>query len=122
MGQEESKLETCNDSLELLDDNFDERSSQNEASMKVTEDADLVALEENINRLLVYAEGADSKLQKEIAEKIANLAVKSERQRQIVNLGGLRLLLPLSKSTNKEVQRLATHALANLSVDPDNQK
>ena len=36
---------------------------------------------------------------------------------QIVENGGLRLLVPLTKSTDPEVQRLAAHALANLSVD-----
>ena len=120
MGQQESKFNSVNDSLDLLDDDHDEQSSTKESSQK--KDRDLVGLEENINRLLVYAEGADSKLQKEIAEKLANEAVNSGRQRKIVELGGLRLLLPLSTSSNKEVQRLAAHALANLSVDTDNQK
>jgi hypothetical protein len=41
----------------------------------------------------------------------------ADRQIQIVELGGLRLLLPLTKSTDVEVQRLAAHALANLSVN-----
>ena len=36
---------------------------------------------------------------------------------QIVQYGGLRLLVPLTKSIDPEVQRLAAHALANLSVD-----
>jgi hypothetical protein len=36
---------------------------------------------------------------------------------QIVELGGLKLLLPLTKSADPEVQRLAAHALANLSVN-----
>ena len=36
---------------------------------------------------------------------------------QIVELDGLQLLLPLTKSTDTEVQRLAAHALANLSVN-----
>ena len=40
---------------------------------------------------------------------------------QIVELGGLELLLPLVASTDHEVQRLAAHALANLSVNADNQ-
>lgn len=35
--------------------------------------------------------------------------------------GGLRLLLPLTKSRDMEVVRLAAHALANLSVNADNQ-
>ena len=36
---------------------------------------------------------------------------------QIVEYGGLRLLVPLTESSDPEVQRLAAHALANLSVD-----
>lgn len=48
---------------------------------------------------------------------MANEAVKSARQVQIVEFGGLRLLVPLTKSTDEEVQRLAAHALANLSVN-----
>lgn len=45
----------------------------------------------------------------------------AERQVQIVELGGLKLLLPLTKSKDTEVQRLAAHALANLSVNTNNQ-
>lgn len=41
----------------------------------------------------------------------------ADRQVQIVELCGLELLLPLTKSTDIEVQRLAAHALANLSVN-----
>lgn len=51
----------------------------------------------------------------------ANEAVLPERRAQIVELGGLELLLPLTKSPDIEVQRLAAHALANLSVLPENQ-
>ena len=47
--------------------------------------------------------------------------MKAERQVQIVNLGGLRLLVPLTRSRDAEVRRLAAHALANLSVDAQNQ-
>lgn len=36
---------------------------------------------------------------------------------QIVDLSGLELLLPLTQSTDSDVQRLAAHALANLSVN-----
>lgn len=43
--------------------------------------------------------------------------VAASRQVQIVALGGLQLLLPLTRSKDVEVQRLAVHALANLSVD-----
>ena len=48
---------------------------------------------------------------------MANEAVKSARQVQIVEYGGLKLLVPLTRSTDREVQRLAAHALANLSVN-----
>ena len=41
----------------------------------------------------------------------------AQRQTQIVDYGGLRLLLPLSQSSDSEVKRLAAHALANLSVN-----
>ncbi|RLN71017.1 hypothetical protein BBJ28_00013993 [Nothophytophthora sp. Chile5] len=40
----------------------------------------------------------------------------------IVELDGLQLLLPLTKSKDTEVQRLAAHALANLSVNLDNKE
>lgn len=62
------------------------------------------------------------KLQREVAEKLANEAVKPSRQIQIVEYGGLKLLVPLTKSTDTEVQRLAAHALANLSVNAVNQE
>ena len=102
----------------------------------------------NLSRLIAYAESADVGLQREVAERLANEAVKreyinpchrsfcasqlltahfgplycaAERQAQIAELGGLRLLLPLTKSSDPEVQRLAAHALANLSVNADNQ-
>ena len=53
----------------------------------------------------------------QVAEKLANEAVNPKRQVQIVEYGGLRLLVPLTKSTDPDVQRLAAHALANLSVN-----
>ncbi|KAI9918661.1 hypothetical protein PsorP6_011650 [Peronosclerospora sorghi] len=90
----------------------------------------------NLQRLIVYARSADASLQREVAEKLANEAVKrtcldvcissrvpsiwfctADRQVQIVELDGLQLLLPLTKSKDTEVQRLAAHALANLSVN-----
>lgn len=74
-------------------------------------------LQVNLSRLIAYAESADLQLQREVAEKLANEAVKSARQVQIVEYGGLRLLVPLTKSRDPEVQRLAAHALANLSVN-----
>lgn len=75
------------------------------------------SLRVNLSRLIAYAESADVTLQREVAEKLANEAVKPARQVQIVELGGLRLLVPLTKSADSEVQRLAAHALANLSVN-----
>ena len=47
--------------------------------------------------------------------------IAASRQAQIVELGGLKLLLPLANSRDIEVQRLAVHALANLSVDCESQ-
>ena len=78
-------------------------------------------LRTQLRQLIHYAKGADTSLQREVAEKLANEAVKPERQVQIVELGGLELLLPLVASTDHEVQRLAAHALANLSVNAENQ-
>jgi hypothetical protein len=79
------------------------------------------ALRLHLQRLILYAQGSDAGLQREVAEKLANEAVKPERQVQIVELGGLALLLPLTQSPDVEIQRLAAHALANLSVSADNQ-
>jgi hypothetical protein len=53
----------------------------------------------------------------EVAEKLANEAVNPARQVDIVEYGGLQLLLPLTKSLDADVQRLSAHALANLSVN-----
>lgn len=75
----------------------------------------------NLSRLIVYAESADPSLQREVAERLANEAVKPSRQSQIVEYGGLKLLVPLTNSSDTEVQRLAAHALANLSVTAENQ-
>jgi hypothetical protein len=50
------------------------------------------ALRVHLSRLIVYAEGSDPILQREVAETLANEAVKPERQTEIVDLGGLRLL------------------------------
>lgn len=57
------------------------------------------------------------KLQREVAEMLANEAVKPARQKQIVEYGGLKLLVPLTNSRDVEVQRLAAHCLANISVN-----
>lgn len=86
-----------------------------------TEEGFTDALRLHLQRLIVYAEGTVPELQREVAEKLANEAVKPQRQAQIVELGGLQLLLPLTRSSDPEVQRLAAHALANLSVLPENQ-
>lgn len=39
------------------------------------------ALEANLHRLIVYAQSADVSLQREVAEKLANEAVKRKNQR-----------------------------------------
>ena len=57
-------------------------------------------LELHLTRLIAYAESADASLQREVAERLANEAVKPERQVQIVDLGGLRLLIPLTRSAD----------------------
>lgn len=79
------------------------------------------ALRLHLQRLIVYAEGSDPELQREVAERLANEAVKPDRQAHIVELGGLQLLVPLTQSPDPEIQRLSAHALANLSVLPANQ-
>jgi hypothetical protein len=79
------------------------------------------AMSTNLLRLIAYAEGSVPELQREVAEKLANAAIKTELQRKIVELGGLQLLLPLTSSADQEIQRLAAHALANLSVLAENQ-
>jgi kinesin family protein 5 len=75
----------------------------------------------NLSRCIAYAESAKPQLQREVAEKLATEAVKARRQVQIVELGGLKLLVPLSRSNDLEVRRLSAHALANLSVNATNQ-
>eukprot|EP00904_Undaria_pinnatifida_P002566 jgi/Undpi1/1230/HiC_scaffold_108.g14144.m1 len=101
MGIGESKEEKVNDDVVLVED----------------DDSLSDALRTNLTRLIAYAKSADPDLQRQVAEKLANEAVKPSRQAQIVELGGLKLLLPLANSRDIEVQRLAVHALANLSVD-----
>ena len=86
-----------------------------------SDDEYIQQLRVNLSRLIVYAESADPSLQREVAERLANEAVKPARQAQIVEYGGLKLLVPLTKSLDAEVQRLAAHALANLSVTSENQ-
>lgn len=82
-----------------------------------TESPFIKSMQVNLSRLIVYAESADVTLQREVAEKLANEAVKPNRQVQIVEYGGLKLLIPLTRSVDQEVQRLTAHALANLSVN-----
>jgi len=86
------------------------------------ESSDFVeSLKVNLTRLIAYAQSADVVLQREVAERLANEAVKPDRQVQIVECDGLRLLVPLVKSEDTDVRRLAAHALANLSVNQQNQ-
>ena len=93
----------------------------NDADTSSSSEAFSETFKVHLQRLIVYAEGSVPELQREVAEKLANEAVKPERQLQIVELGGLKLLLPLTKSPDIEIQRLAAHALANLSVMAENQ-
>ena len=86
------------------------------------EDGFIADLRKNLRRLILYASSADATLQREVAERLANEAIEPARQSQIVELGGLELLLPLTESSSTEVQRLAAHALANLAVNPENQR
>ena len=72
-------------------------------------------------RLIAYAASGTVAQQRKVAEMLANAAVQPVRRREIVELGGLNLLLPLTKSKDNEVQRLSAHALANISVDSTNQ-
>ena len=85
------------------------------------ESAFLQNLKTNMSRMIAYTHSADIKLQREVAEMLANEAVNSDRQVQIVEYGGLSLLVPLTKSADEDVQRLAVHSLANLSVNSNNQ-
>lgn len=92
----------------------------NTSSSTVDDESFTEALKLNLTRLVVYAEGANPALQREVAERLANEAVRADRQKQIVEHGGLKLLVPLTRSLEPEVRGLAAHALANLSVHPDN--
>ena len=65
-------------------------------------------LKVNLQRLIMYAQSADEVLQREVAERLANEAVKPTRQVQIVQLGGLQLLLPLTRSSDIEVSSSRT--------------
>lgn len=100
------------------------KDSKKDSDFEIVDDPDdcdesvfIKSLRVNLSRLIAYAESADTSLQREVAEKLANEAVMPARQVQIVEYGGLKLLIPLTQSTDPEVQRLAAHALANLSVN-----
>ena len=58
----------------------------------------------NLSKMIAYAQSADVVLQREVAEMLANEAVNSDRQAQIVEYGGLRLLVPLTKSSDEDVR------------------
>lgn len=105
-------------------------SSPHESHAYASGEADFVATEDetltrtHVQRLIIYAEGSDIELQRQVAELLANEAVIPEKRNMIVELGGMQLLLPLAKSridTTESVQKLAAHAIANLSVEPANQ-
>lgn len=81
------------------------------------EESFVKSLRTNMQRLILYANSADPTLQREVAERLANEAVQSQRRGLIIQLGGLDLLVPLAQSTDVEIQRLAAHAMANLSVE-----
>jgi len=111
---------------------FGSRASSKESEFEIEEDTKndddddddnwTNSLKVNLSRLIAYATSADVTLQREVAEKLANEAVNPKRQVQIVEYGGLKLLVPLTKSVDVEVQRLVAHALANLSVNANNQQ
>jgi len=103
VGETKSEFEIVDDDDETTDQKF------------------LNDLKLNMTKLIAYAQSADVNLQREVAERLANEAVKADRQQQIVECNGLRLLVPLTQSSDKEVRRLAAHALANLSVNQENQ-
>ena len=88
----------------------------------LTDEEFSAALRTNLPRLFSYARSLDPKTQMMVAERLANEAVVAKRQAEIVSLGGLTLLVPLACSRDAEVQRLAIHALANLSALPANQR
>ncbi len=98
-----------------------ESDDETETSSNGEESTFMQNLKLNMSKMIAYTQSADVKLQREVAELLANEAVNSDRQVQIVEYGGLKLLVPLTKSTDDDVKRLAAHALANLSVNSNNQ-
>lgn len=78
---------------------FTKKKSQKKSDFEIEEDdvdevdsVFLNSLKVNLSRLIVYAESAEVSLQREVAEKLANEAVNSARQVQIVEYGGLTVL------------------------------
>ena len=98
-----------------------ESDDETETSSNAEDSTFMQNLKLNMSKMIAYTQSADVKLQREVAELLANEAVNSDRQVQIVEYGGLKLLVPLTKSTDDDVKRLAAHALANLSVNSENQ-
>ena len=98
-----------------------ESDDETETSSNVEDSTFMQNLKLNMSKMIAYTQSADVKLQREVAELLANEAVNSDRQVQIVEYGGLKLLVPLTKSIDDDVKRLAAHALANLSVNSNNQ-
>ncbi|RHY33483.1 hypothetical protein DYB32_001600 [Aphanomyces invadans] len=94
-------------------------SSKDEFTYEDSDEGFTDALKINLQRLIAYAKSADANLQREVAEKLANEAVKREllSVRCSTTSSTFMLLLPLTESKDTEVQRLAAHALANLSVN-----
>lgn len=107
------------DSKQLAEDEVFEIEEEEDRSD--VESTFLQNLKTNMSRMIAYTHSADVTLQREVAEMLANEAVNSDRQVQIVEYGGLNLLVPLTKSSDEDVQRLAVHSLANLSVNSNNQ-
>jgi hypothetical protein len=65
----------------------------------------------NLSKMIAYAQSADIVLQREVAEMLANEAVNSDRQAQIVEYGGLKLLVPLTASSDEDVRLVNANAL-----------
>jgi hypothetical protein len=84
---------------------------------RADDEAFATSLRTNMQRLILYAKSSDPSLQRDVAERIANEAVVSSRRALIIQLGGLDLLIPLAQSKDTDIQRLAAHAMANLSVE-----
>ena len=114
-GSNDSKQNTEKKESDFVIEDDDEEDKAKSSS------AFLENLKLNLTKMIAYAQSADVVLQREVAEMLANEAVNGDRQVQIVEYGGLRLLVPLTKSADEDVRRLSAHALANLSVNAKNQ-